>query len=271
MEHQRFVETEHARLALTLHYPEAEKRNDTLPLIIICHGFTGNRIGADRLFVQAARDFSTSGYLTLRFDYGGCGESTGDYGSGGMDRLVEETRAVLDYALRLEGVDLSRVTLLGHSLGGAVAVLAAARDKRVKRLVLWAPVAHPLADITRIIGPRAHKQALSTGATDYLGYSLTDRFIRSMAEARPLQDTKQFRGDVLVLHGSGDEVIPSDSAFLYQKAFWLRSDGISDKEILLQADHSFTGADTRHHLFKLTKDWLRHMDPRNAEWNHWTI
>lgn len=271
MEHQRFVDTDHARLALTLHYPERENRKDTLPLIVICHGFTGNRIGADRLFVQAARELSAAGHLVIRFDYGGCGESSGEYGEGGLDRLVEETRSVLDYALRLDGVDLSRVTLLGHSLGGATAVLAAARDKRVKRLVLWAPVAHPLADITRIIGPRAHKQALASGVTDYLGYLLTERFLRSLAEARPLQETKHFRGDVLVLHGSGDEVIPSDSAFLYQKAFWLRTDGLSDKEILLQADHSFTGFETRRRLFQLTSDWLRHTDPRSPEWNHWTI
>lgn len=271
MEHHRTVQTEHADLALTLHYPPVENRSESYPILIICHGFTGSRIGVDRLFVQAARNFSEAGYLVVRFDYGGCGESTGDYGSGGIDRLVDETRTVLDYVLRLEGVDLSRVTLLGHSLGGAVSVLTAARDKRVKRLVLWAPVAHPLADITRIIGTKAHKQALQTGSTDYLGYALTDRFIRSLAEAHPLQDTKNFRGDVLVLHGSGDEVIPSESAFLYQKAFWLRSDGISDKEVILQADHSFTGIETRRYLFKLTLDWLKHIDPRSTEWNHWSI
>ncbi|WP_438448758.1 alpha/beta hydrolase family protein [Gorillibacterium sp. sgz5001074] len=271
MEHQRFLETEYARLALTLHYPPSEKREDTYPLIVICHGFTGNRIGVDRLFVQAARSLSADGFLVVRFDYGGCGESTGDYGTGGMDRLVEETRSVLDYALRLEGVDLSRVTLLGHSLGGAAAVLTAAADKRVKRLVLWAPVAHPLADITRIIGPRAQRQALTHGETEYLGYALTERFIRSLSDAHPLQEARSIRGDVLVIHGSADEVIPSESAFLYQKAFWLRNDGSSDKEILLQADHSFTGTGVREQLFDATSAWLRRVDPRSAEWNHWII
>lgn len=271
MEHQRTIKTEHGDLAVSLHYPADEHRGQASPVIVICHGFTGNRIGVDRLFVQAARTFSEAGYLTIRFDYAGCGESTGSYGDGGIHQMAEQTRTVLDYVLSLDGVDYSRITLIGHSLGGAVAVHTAVSDKRVKRLVLWAPVAYPLADINRIIGPRLYKQIISAGEADYLGYCLTNRFIQSLADSRPLQETGQFRGDVLVIHGSADEVIPSESAFLYQKAFWLRSDGTSDKEILLQADHSFTGSRIRGELFGLTTSWLHRHDPRNGEWNHYVI
>lgn len=271
MELQRIVKTEDADLAVTMHYPTGENKGETLPLILFCHGFTGTRIGVDRLFVQAARYFSEAGYLVVRFDYSGCGESSGSYGDGGMERLVKETRIMLDYTLSFDSVDLSRVTLIGHSLGGAVAVQTAFRDKRVKRLVLWAPVAHPLADIVRIIGPKAHREIVTGGKTDYLGYSLTDRFLQSLADSHPLQESRQVRGDVLVLHGAEDDIISSDAAHLYQKAFWLRSDGMSDKEILPRGDHSFTGQDTRATLFRLTADWLRIHDPRNGEWNHYVI
>lgn len=271
MELQRTVKTEQADLAVTMHYPEGGGAGDCLPLIVLCHGFTGSRIGVDRLFVQAARYFSDAGYLVVRFDYSGCGESTGSYGDGGMEQLVKETRIMLDYTLSFDCVDLSRVALLGHSLGGAVAVQTACRDKRVKRLVLWAPVAHPLADIVRIIGPETHRNIIATGQTDYLGYTLTDRFLQSLANAHPLQETRQIRGDVLVLHGAEDEVIASDAAHLYQKAFWLRSDGISDKEILPRADHSFTGQEARSKLFRMTADWLRIHDPKRGEWNHYVI
>jgi uncharacterized protein len=271
MEHQRIIKTPHADLTATLHYPTTDNQGKCNPVIVICHGFTGSRIGADRLFVQAARSFSEAGYLTVRFDYSGCGESTGDYGAGGINSMVEETRTVLDYILSHDCVDFSRVILIGHSLGGAVAVQTAVRDKRVKRLVLWAPVAHPLADISRIMGAKVHKQIIANGEADYLGYTIKEQFLQSLADCRPLQETKQFRGDVLVLHGAADEVIPSDAAFLYQKAFWLRSDGMSDKEILLQADHSFTGADTRAELFGVTLKWLRAHDSRNGEWNHYII
>ncbi|MDF2725621.1 MAG: permease, partial [Paenibacillus sp.] len=91
-------------LKATLHYPENNKgsvanREEQCPLIVICHGFIGSRVGVDRLFVNASRQFAEAGYMVLRFDYAGCGESTGDYGAGGLNAMIEQTRTVLDYAL----------------------------------------------------------------------------------------------------------------------------------------------------------------------------
>src|SRR5690348_11706652 len=148
MEHHITIHSEEAELAATLHYPTADHKLqqpgcERWPIIIICHGFIGSRIGVDRLFVKAARELSSKGFLVLRFDYGGCGESTGDYGNGGLDVMIEQTRSVIDYGLSIDCVDLSRVILLGHSLGGAAALLTAARDHRVKTLVMWSAVAYP--------------------------------------------------------------------------------------------------------------------------------
>lgn len=46
-------------LTASIHYPNKEKGTssrckDRLPLAVICHGFVGNRIGVDRIFVKAA-------------------------------------------------------------------------------------------------------------------------------------------------------------------------------------------------------------------------
>jgi dienelactone hydrolase len=56
-------------LAGSLHLPR-KKGKHSIPIIIICHGFIGSRIGVDRLFVQAAREFASKGYAVLRVDYG---------------------------------------------------------------------------------------------------------------------------------------------------------------------------------------------------------
>jgi pimeloyl-ACP methyl ester carboxylesterase len=276
MEHHITIASEEAELAATLHYPTIENKSQQAgcqrwPLILICHGFIGNRIGVDRLFVKAARELSGKGFLVLRFDYGGCGESTGDYGNGGLDVMIEQTRSVLDYALSMDCVDLGRVILLGHSLGGATALLTAAKDNRVKSLVLWSSVAYPHNDIVRIVGKGEYEKLQSGGSIDHLGYTLTSRFFHSLSQHQPYEQLRKFKGDVLILHGTADEIIPVDYAPLYQKIFWLRQEGQCDLELIFQADHTYSSKTAAEELFSKTGDWLSDIHKRKKDWNDWTI
>jgi pimeloyl-ACP methyl ester carboxylesterase len=276
MEHYITIQSVEAELAATLHYPTTDHTTqqsgcERWPLIIICHGFIDSRIGVDRLFVKAARDLSSKGFLVLRFDYGGCGESTGDYGNGGMGVMIEQTRSVLDYALSMDCVDLSRVVLLGHSLGGAIALLTAAKDNRVKTLVMWSSVAYPHNDIVRIVGKGEYEKLQSGGSIDHLGYLLTSHFFDSLSQHQPYEQLRKFKGDVLVLHGTADEIIPVDYAPLYQKIFWLRTEGQCDLELIFQADHTYSSKAAAEELISKTYDWLSLIDKRKKNWNDWTI
>ncbi|WP_274361263.1 alpha/beta hydrolase [Paenibacillus thermotolerans] len=261
-------------IAATLHYPGGElleSGNPRLPVVVVCHGFAGNRIGQERLFVKAARELADQGYVVLRFDYAGCGESTGDYGASGLQHMIDQTRYVLDYALDLDFVDPTRVTLLGHSLGGAVALLTAARDKRVTSLVLWAPSAHPFQDIVQITGKEAYEEAITRGSSEYLGYTLHNAFFDSLSEFHPLKEATQFQGDVFLVHGTADTAIPADYSFLYQKVFWTRIQGQCDKEIVHQADHAFSTKGHAKHVIKATIDWLERAKNQKDAWFGWGI
>ncbi|MFH5184497.1 alpha/beta hydrolase [Paenibacillus sp. TAB 01] len=269
MEHHITIQSGQEELTATLHYPAStDSRN---PIIIIAHGFIGSRVGVDRLFIKAAREFSELGYMVLRFDYAGCGESTGEYGSGGLDAMIDQTRRVIDYALEIDCVDPNRVILLGHSLGGAVSILTAARDKRVKSLVLWSAVAHPFNDIVKITGKKVYEDAVQFGSSDYSGYSFKPEFFDSLARHQPFEQTRKFSGDVLVVHGTSDEVIPVDYCFLYQKLFWLRSQGQCEKEVIFQADHTYSSQASYNELMQVTKNWLVSLEQKKNDWFDWTI
>ncbi len=261
------------RLAASIHYPviEGEQAEGKLPLVVICHGFVGNRVGVDRLFVQAAREFARRGSIVIRFDYAGCGESEGVYGEHGLDSMIAQTRTVLDYALALDCADPLRITLVGHSLGGAVALLTAAQDRRVKSLVLWSAVGHPFSDILRIVGRDVYDEAIKRGKADYHGYTLMPAFFESLQKFQPFQYAGKFSGDVFLAHGTSDDTIPADYTFLLEKTFWLRGEGRCDKNILFQADHTYTKGEHKAELFKATADWLNAYEDRQQDWHHWSI
>jgi pimeloyl-ACP methyl ester carboxylesterase len=262
------------RLEATIHYPEHVLTQDGFhkyPVVLFVHGFVGNRIGENRLFVRAARRFADEGYLAVRFDFAGCGESAGEYGETGLASFVTQTRDVIDYISSMDCIDPNRFVVVGHSLGGATAVLAAAKDKRVKKLVLWAPVGHPLSDIVKIVGNDTYEKIQKEGTASYLGYDLTKRFFESLAYLHPFQEAMKYTGDVYLVHGSADFEVPVDYTYLYQQLFWTRPDGYCEKEIIVGADHRFTNSVDAKTTIEKTITWLDQMEKQKENWYNWTI
>jgi dienelactone hydrolase len=257
----------------TLHYPTNQDtaKINHYPVVIFVHGFVGNRIGENRLFVRAARRFAEEGYLALRFDLIGCGESVGEYGETGLQSFVEQTRNVIDYVTSLDFIDLNRVILIGHSLGGATSVLTTAQDKRVKKLVLWAPVGHPYSDIVKIVGNETFEEIYKNGVASYLGYDLTRGFFESLAIEHPFQEALKINSDVFLIHGTADIEVPVDYTYLYEKLFKSRQEGTCEKEIIVGADHRFTNSSDAKRTIENTLHWLKRNAQQNEQLFNWMI
>lgn len=93
---------------------------------------------AHRAFRLLARQLARQGVHVWRFDYYGTGDSAGETGAGDVDRWVQDVRLAISAVM--ERSPARTVSLVGLRLGATVAALAAARDTRVGRLVLWDPV-----------------------------------------------------------------------------------------------------------------------------------
>ncbi|MEM0385726.1 MAG: alpha/beta fold hydrolase [Nitrososphaeria archaeon] len=107
------------------------------PTIIFCHGFTGNRIEAHRLFVYAARELCNKGFTVLRFDFRGCGESEGSYNSITISDEVKDLGSAVDFLYNRNEVLKEKIGVVGLSLGGVVSILRTAEDERIKAVCTW--------------------------------------------------------------------------------------------------------------------------------------
>lgn len=257
-------------LAAILHMPN-DPPEANVPLVMICHGFIGSKTGVNRLFVKAARQLCAQGFAVLRFDYRGAGESEGNYGDNTFASLVDQTHAVLSYAHALEAIDRSKIVLLGHSLGGAVAVMTAARDRRVHNLALWAPVLYPKSDILRIVGNYIYREALTFGRADYEGYLFSRAYFESLVDVKPSQELLAFRGNVFIAHGTDDDHIPYEYTQQYAELFKLRAEGHVNHMLIEGADHTFSSHQATSDLVEKTIKWCAaNLDP-STRWSDWHI
>jgi hypothetical protein len=113
-------------------FHSAEKNNSSI--IILVHGFTGNKNGPDNIFVKTSEELSKNGFAVLRFDFSGSGESDGKFEDMTISGEVRELKMFMNFA---RGMGFENIGILGESLGGAVSVLA--YDPGIKCMVLWYP------------------------------------------------------------------------------------------------------------------------------------
>jgi pimeloyl-ACP methyl ester carboxylesterase len=90
------------------------------------------------VFGHLARGLVDAGFVVVRYDKRGVGQSGGRTESATLADFAEDARAVVRWLERRPDVDKDRLAVVGHSEGAAVAMLLAAREKRVKAAVLVA-------------------------------------------------------------------------------------------------------------------------------------
>jgi pimeloyl-ACP methyl ester carboxylesterase len=121
------------KLSGIIHVPDGLKAGERRPAIIMMHGFGANKNGGPE---WVCRQFESWGYVALRFDYRGCGESEGPRGRVIAMEEVADARNAVTYMADRPEVDPSRIALCGSSLGAGVAVHAAGIDQRVGAVIL---------------------------------------------------------------------------------------------------------------------------------------
>ena len=118
-------------------------------------------------------------------------------------KYAEDVSAVLNF-LEQEEHPANAFIVLGHSLGGAVALLLCARDKRVKAAVSIST----FADLETMMREGFIKNKLPGGIISSLLTYIEFRIGERLKNISPSETVKQAHGPVLLAHGTKDQVVP---------------------------------------------------------------
>jgi pimeloyl-ACP methyl ester carboxylesterase len=185
------------------------------------------------MFGQLADTLANAGFAVLRYDKRGVGQSGGRPEAATLTDYANDARAAVKFLDDRRDIDSDRITVLGHGEGGAIAMLAASREKRIASLVLVAAIGTTGAELNmeqvRRAAARSSKsdadkqntielqqkiqQAVLSGVgwTDdliaYRGQADTPWFESYLAydPARVMRDIRQ---PLLIVHGGLDTQVP---------------------------------------------------------------
>lgn len=230
----RFVEWD--RGPWTLRGAALEVRKSCGPWCIVSHGFTGNHIGPAYLFARLSRCLAEVGVSSLRFDYGGCGDSDGEFREMTIETMKADLLSATEFVQREHAP--SALMYLGHSLGGMIAAICAPRAA-VQGLALLSPVALPKGLVER------RKEMMAAGPNSRGFYEngpheLNPRFLDGLEGIDPpalLATT--FKGKLLLMQGGRDQSISVAESNRYVEA--ARAAGIETvARVLDNADHCYS-------------------------------
>ena len=234
-------------LAGVLEMPEGEVQATA----IFAHCFT---CGKDFLpGARVSRGLASRGIATLRIDFSGLGKSGGKFEDSSFITNLDD----LVYAAKWLSEALSAPSLLvGHSLGGAAVLAAAARIDTIKAVsTIGAPadpghVTHMFEDDLEKIQQEGKAEVQLAGRAFVIG----ERFISDIANYDQKAVLAGLRGiDVLVMHAPDDDVVGIANAGQIYSALNHPKSFIS----LAGADHLLTKPEDAEYVADLIRVWAR--------------
>ena len=241
-----WIESRGIQVPVTLTMPDAGSEH-AAPLVVLVHGHGGTR-HENGGFTELASMLAEVGIASVRMDFPGCGDSTEGFTNNNMTNMLQDVEAVFEFAIARPGIDEGRVGILGYSMGGRLAMLAAAEEPAYRATALWAPVALDGAKpMVEYFGGKEQYETLRDEALRQGSVSFTtpwgqeqqlgDRFFDDLERSEPLKAIASYRGHLLVVHGSADTAVQVENGRIASQA--ALSTASAELKIIRGAGHGF--------------------------------
>lgn len=169
-------------------------------LVLLLHGIRSQK----EIFYEMSEVFAKTGYSSIALDLRAHGESEGKYCTFGVQEQ-KDVAQVLDYAIAQTLAGYQHIGIVGKSLGGAIALQALAKDKRLK----FGIIESAMADFTGTV-QHYFKRSIKISYLPFVKYCI--RRASQIAGFQPQQiniptSCNNINQPILLVHGTLDESI----------------------------------------------------------------
>lgn len=234
----------------TVQMPNKLARGGTVPLVVLCHGFTGSRLG-DGHFEPLADALAQRGIATVRLDFPGCGASTEPYTAYTLTHMAADVDSAIAWMQAEYGVT-GPVGLVGHSMGGRLASLYPQLGAhQATALVLWSPANGTglqgleflnIEDFSQVEALAAEAEANGQAGTKW-GVEISGDFVREMRDSDPNGALRACGLPVLLTYSGQDTVLSQTTIAETIATVESLPGGTVETGLFADGDHNYTNPD----------------------------
>ncbi|HLE07053.1 MAG TPA: alpha/beta hydrolase [archaeon] len=234
------------------------------PAIILVHGLMPRTDKHEYgLYDSLAKKLFSAGFSVFRFDFGGHGESDGDYVDVRVAQEVNDLKYAIDFFLK-QNIDKNNLGLISTSFGATPTILLA--DKRIKAFQLTSPYIildkHAQYVFSRNCGENWKIELEKTGFMTVKRFTPTDirrqrigkLLIEDIKSLNMTREIKKIKKPIFIISGGKDRYVDIKNV----RALFKAANKPKKLKIVPFADHNLYGSPKEKKIFlEETIKWFK--------------